>query len=762
MYYDTRELRALSILKKVKRSPGLLGASEKNVLYACVAVVSELILSRQSITQNNEEAVEQIRAMRVRSKTHEFPLQDVLISLAHAALRAPLNNIPDRELLNFINYLIDELIGEITSLDRRHCKIVSGFAGLIFDRAHYDVVDVSPNIADLTLGVRSQGIKHSFIMSGDIESEQKQLIKLKLHCNDINARFAESLYELPGPHGSMAYLIDAISQVPGAHPLEGAINEMTSEEIYSRIRERNDSEGFYILTRTSKGANAKSFRHNWNPYNQNIDAVVAFDSYHQGSVKKFVFIIINNDKGEPNRQTLYINTSDNPAILSLDAIERSILSASIYLAWRSGGRPSPNGLPQKVASIINSQFRNGYRDVNGLCAVVARQNSYYRYLFNVNHHVNFADPQLITEDINSEELHRKLEPTLAQCLYIIGNNGAGKSKLLGRFAAELINKKKAATGITLSQSNRFPSPDTTEYFTSYCLAQQSRQHLIGTVPKFFSRICCDAEKLHTLLKCLEVLDFTKELYLGAKPHSKKRSMVDVESLIAMGESAIENSEALREVHEDSSTLVLVKTNDPDHYVFFSDLSSGEQNIITLLTLCIYSAQYGKTLLLDEPEISLHVSWQQQLPLILDIIAQALHTSIITATHSPLLISSAPLERVHCYVLDTGNLTYIDPMERRSVETSLMSIFKTYSPLNKEVYERCARLVALTIQKRNSESGVSTEELDDSLKRLNSLDEVIKNCSINTRSDRYDSDVDLIEKAKLAILAIRKEVEHDPV
>ncbi|PRA27987.1 AAA family ATPase [Pseudomonas poae] len=764
MYYDTRELRSLSILKKIRRSPGLSAIPDKDFLYACAAVVSVLVLSGQPIAQDKDEAIRQIRHIRNRNHASGFSINDTIISLTHYALRPALKDLAAPELINLINYVIDVLIAHITGLDHRHCKIVSGFAGVIFDRARYDVVDVSPNIAHLTLGVRNQGIKYSFVMSGQIDSEQKKLLELKLHCNGIAARFAASIEVLPPPRDQRAYLIDALSQEAGLGELKTSINEMTSEEIYSQIPGHADASGFYILTRTSKGANAKAFKNSWSTYSQNIEAVVAFDSYHQGALRKFLFIIINNssDPFSPTSRTLYINTCNNPAILSLDAIERSILSASIYLAWRTGDVPSPSGMSRKVASMLNSQFRNGYRDVNGLCAVGTRTRGYNRQLFNVNHHVNFAAHATATEDLNSAELHNTLASSHPTCLYIIGNNGAGKSLLLGRLAAELIEKENSATGITLSQSNRFPTSESSQYFTSFCLAQQSRHQLIATVPKLFSRICCDTKKLQTLLKCLERLSFTKEFYLGSKPHSKKRAIVDVESLIAVGDNALENQEVLRGVHLDSSTLVLVKHNDPDHYVFFSDLSSGEQNIITLLTLCIYSAGHDQTLLLDEPEISLHVSWQQQLPYILNIIAQDLHTSIVTATHSPLLISSAPLKHTRCYALDTGKLKHIEPMERRSVETSLVAIFGTYSPLNKEVYERCARLVALTIQKRNSESGVSVRELEDSLEQLKSLDALVKNSSVEKESARYDSDVDLIGKATLAIAAIRVEVEHESV
>ena len=239
-------------------------------------------------------------------------------------------------------------------------------------------------------------------------------------------------------------------------------------------------------------------------------------------------------------------------------------------------------------------------------------------------------------------------------------------------------------------------------------------------------------------------------------------MVDVESLVAMGPDAIENEEALRAIHQDSSTLVLVKKNDPENYVFYADLSSGEQNIITLLTLCIDNSNAGTTLLLDEPEISLHVSWQMELPHIFGLISEKLHVSIVTATHSPLLISNAPMLNTHCFQFEIGKLNYIAPEKRRSVETSLVSIFNTYSPLNKEVYERCARLVGQTINKRNSQAGVSASELEDSLRQLNFLAEVVTNSSVDHQGARYESDVELINKARLAIIAMRQEVANAPI
>lgn len=757
MYYDTRELRSLSILRKIKNTPSLLAVSEKDFFYACASIVSHLILSNQPAAKGRNESSRQIDEIQKRARDFSIPVNHELLALTHYLLSRSLETLNKIDLTDLLNYIVDRLIELITGLDHRHCKIVSGFAGFIFNHTRHDVIDVLPNIADLTLGVRDHGIKYSFLMSGQIAIDQKELINLKLNCNSILPRFVSDLDEFSIPNTDQAYLIDAISQEAGRSNQEQHINKMTSEEIYKRISEGSRDEGFYILTRTARVANSAKFKHQWSSHREKIEAIIAFDSYYQGRARKFLFIIINNTPNQ-RKQTLYINISDNPAIISLDAIERSILAAAIYLSWRFESSP-PNNTPQKVTSILNSQFRNGYRDINGLCKTTNRTPAYSHNLFNVNKYVNFTHQTSPTADYNSLELIEKLSPKEAVSLYIIGNNGAGKSVLLGNLATQLIEEKRFSTGITLSQSNRFPNPKDEEHFSSFSPTKTSRNQLIDMIPKSFSRVCCDTNKLRTFLRCLELLSFTQDLFLGAKPHSKKRATVDIESLITISSDALENDISLREVHQDSSTLILVKKNNPDHYVFFSDLSSGEQNVITLLTLCIDSAKYGKVLLLDEPEISLHVSWQQLLPQILDMICQELQTSIVTATHSPLLISNTALEHTYCYVLEDGKLNYIEPKNRRSVETSLVSIFNTYTPLNKEIYERCARLVALTIQRRNSANPIKPEELSDSLKQLEELEETVKRSSVINQDNRHKSDLELISKARVAIMAVRDEDQH---
>jgi len=83
-------------------------------------------------------------------------------------------------------------------------------------------------------------------------------------------------------------------------------------------------------------------------------------------------------------------------------------------------------------------------------------------------------------------------------------------------------------------------------------------------------------------------------------------------------------------------------------VFFSDkakeiipvhlLSSGEQHILALFTMLLFSAQPGSVVLIDEPEISLHAAWKHAFVEDITDVASIADLQIILATHSSGIIN----------------------------------------------------------------------------------------------------------------------------
>ena len=77
------------------------------------------------------------------------------------------------------------------------------------------------------------------------------------------------------------------------------------------------------------------------------------------------------------------------------------------------------------------------------------------------------------------------------------------------------------------------------------------------------------------------------------------------------------------------------------------LSSGEQNEIVMLYEMIFEVADNSILLVDEPEISLHVAWQNKFIDMMADIASNNNIQVVVATHSPQIIGDRWSE---CYDL----------------------------------------------------------------------------------------------------------------
>lgn len=82
---------------------------------------------------------------------------------------------------------------------------------------------------------------------------------------------------------------------------------------------------------------------------------------------------------------------------------------------------------------------------------------------------------------------------------------------------------------------------------------------------------------------------------------------------------------------------LVVTGPDDQIIAVNALSSGEQHEIVLLYDLLFKTTPNTLVLIDEPELSLHVSWQRSfLDDLLEVIKLA-HFDVLLATHSPYIV-----------------------------------------------------------------------------------------------------------------------------
>jgi predicted ATPase len=90
------------------------------------------------------------------------------------------------------------------------------------------------------------------------------------------------------------------------------------------------------------------------------------------------------------------------------------------------------------------------------------------------------------------------------------------------------------------------------------------------------------------------------------------------------------------LHRDQGFRLRTKSGEP---IQLEDLSSGEQHELVVLYELLFRAPRNGLVLVDEPEISLHVAWQSRFLTDLMEILQLTGSYGIVATHSPVIIGT---------------------------------------------------------------------------------------------------------------------------
>ena len=69
----------------------------------------------------------------------------------------------------------------------------------------------------------------------------------------------------------------------------------------------------------------------------------------------------------------------------------------------------------------------------------------------------------------------------------------------------------------------------------------------------------------------------------------------------------------------------------------SHLSSGEQHMLVLFSELLFRVESNSLVMIDEPEISLHVTWQKQFLRDLQQVTELASFDVLIATHSPQIV-----------------------------------------------------------------------------------------------------------------------------
>ena len=121
----------------------------------------------------------------------------------------------------------------------------------------------------------------------------------------------------------------------------------------------------------------------------------------------------------------------------------------------------------------------------------------------------------------------------------------------------------------------------------------------------------------------------------------------------------------REFFKDLDTLFIstliyevqisVKRIDTDQIITFSELSEGEQQLLTVLGLLKFTSDVETLFLLDEPDTHLNPAWKLDfLRLVEPIVGDDKQCQILLVTHDPIVIGSCVKEQVRVLDFETGD------------------------------------------------------------------------------------------------------------
>ncbi len=438
--------------------------------------------------------------------------------------------------------------------------------------------------------------------------------------------------------------------------------------------------------------------------------------------------------------------------------EVAAFCGQVVRQWRFGSRPRSVGDERgELAAIFQRLFKGGYVDVQRVCRIVDHiEIRTRRWWLRAEHYV--IEPRVAVDAssvLGAGPILEALKATEPLCIYVIGDNGEGKSRMLASLIDPLGKRGLKTVGLAFGLHDRFRSHIDEKAFV-YAGARNSSlgirvEPARRALSKQLSSLHRRQELLDTFNEVVALLGFESRRFLVPRS-ALKHGVVRTAELIGVKEmvkNAEENARLIGDINEAEHDWTFTRTSAPKLAIPLMELSSGEQQVLTLAIKLIMHAGPKRVVLVDEPELSLHVSWQRALPKVFSVISQRTGASLVIATHAPVLIASAHGSSDRCFAARNYVLDSIPPESVRSVELTLFDAFRTYTANSHEVHERCARLVANVIRDVNSGEEMDAEWLIPIRKELDVMQLRVEASP--------DTDDHLARQADLALIARTREL-----
>ena len=324
-----------------------------------------------------------------------------------------------------------------------------------------------------------------------------------------------------------------------------------------------------------------------------VHAVVDFKTRTPAGSRRTMTAWLVSSEPDPRRECLFVDARSLATNLGLgespEALE--VVGATIeqWLADRVNGSPqmaSESGLGERAQRFLTRSFGEGYRDLSQFCKSmsledVAKTGSILSAAKQMEHDAEKAE---YPSAINHEGMLDLLisQPFSPKCIYLIGDNGAGKSLAMREMAEALAERSIFSIGVAfgftdrfeqnpkgnLSQWFRYRGARTSEFATTHRGGQKRLSEMV-------MKVHTNQHLLDAFIEATSLLGFRQAHYLAPTKVSSSK-------FYQLAKVAADNERIYSKISHEKYKLAMVRDSRPEDVVEFSKLSSGEQQILTLL------------------------------------------------------------------------------------------------------------------------------------------------------------------------------------
>ena len=655
------------------------------------------------------------------SEKHVFPSQSInwrsIVEVAHLVDQGARELGQDglRQVLDTIFY---ELFTLLSSSSRAHHTTVANLA-LPLIRQFGCVAEVEPGPGELLISSGIDAYESASADSPNLPSERISRLRFFREVRFFAHGRRDTNQHMVANRPALAVMdrtLLFIRSVNDAQPRR-TVSRFVMEDVQRLLAKYRGAVLIILSNRERSQLQRMQDDPRWLVEQLNLRAVITFPSFAEAEkpiVRNAFYFNGRPIPGHENEVAFFDVRQLQPNVRGDELQHCAAVAGMLIKSWYEGHPPSEEALeltraPRRVLAFVGEGLRlTAGAAVPGFFRFAPLDEvREHGYSLRVEDYVERRTDNAWRPKVQISPLMRRLgDSTSCVAIYLIGNNGAGKSLALADISMALAQEDRRSVGISFGTTDRFdlsPSVEPLRSFFTYAGARTSKAgtaHKIamGKLGNMVKAIYRSQHRLACFEDALGTLGFEPRQYLVRMAARSTADPLDlllaeIHELTRYDGAVAQGQPAPWQLLEDGEYKIAVVRRDSGEVVVFDSLSSGEQQVLTMVIKIVSELNPGTTVLLDEPEISLHVAWQRQLPQVLRIFADGLQCSFVVATHSPIVISSATDARDHCFTMKEGMLSEIMLADRRSVEASLFEGFNIYTPHTHHIQERCAEIVS---------------------------------------------------------------------